>query len=104
MWGELCNYNHNLYSGLYYCNTKARQGGGENKVKGQQKGAVFTFNINQEPGAETGEAQGTKQSPPLQHGMDVRGVPSTATSALGDQVMVKRLNRAKYRLAPTAIP
>lgn len=61
--GELCNYNHNLCSGLHYCNANARQGGGENKVKGQQKGAVFTFNINQESGAGTGKVQEIKQSP-----------------------------------------
>lgn len=29
--GELCNYNHNIYSGLYYCSA----GGGENE--GQQR-------------------------------------------------------------------
>ena len=102
--GELCNYNHNLYSGLYYCNAEARQGGGENKVKGQQKGAVFAVSINQESGAETGKVQETKQSSHLRHGMDVRGVPSTATSALGDKVMVNRLNKAKYCPAPKAIP
>lgn len=94
--GELCNYNHNLCSGLHYCNANARQGGGENKVKGQQKGAVFTFNINQESGAGTGKVQEIKQSP-LRHGMDVRGVPSAATSALGDKVVVNRLHNAKYR-------
>lgn len=63
--GELCNYNHNLYSGLYYCNAKARQGGGKNKVKEQPKGAVFTFNINQKSRAETGKVQETKHSHPL---------------------------------------
>jgi len=57
--GELCNYNHNLSSGLHHCNAKARQGGEDNKVKGQQKGAVF--NISQQSEADTGKVQETKQ-------------------------------------------
>lgn len=42
--GELCNYNHDLCSGLQRCGAKAKQGEGRSKGKGWQKGALFTSN------------------------------------------------------------
>lgn len=51
----------------------------ENKLKGQQKGAVFTLTSNKRLGLKQGEPK--KQSL-LLYDMDIRGVPSAATPAL----------------------
>lgn len=84
--GELCNYNDNLYSGPYYCHAKARQGGEQAQGTAERR-SVYTY-IKQEAGAETAEP---KEQSHLLYNTDIRGVPSAATPALGDNVMVNRL-------------
>lgn len=83
--GELCSYNT-----VSVLELTVAKGGEETQAKGQQKGAVFTLNINQESGAERGEVQASQPAPPLRHSVDA-AVPSPATPTLGDKAMVNSL-------------